>query len=555
MGHSNKRGLTRQQVDGGKSAKTRMDILKRFLQRHSRQFSKQAVERDAPQTHKALNDVRQDLISLSELSSRLWRSLSLEHGLDEILAAAMQLMGAVKGNVQLFNNDALTIAAQSGFAQPFLDHFRTVSASDNSVCGQALRQREQIIVEDVEQDERFAQQRIIARNAGYRAVVSTPILNWQGAPLGMVSVHFDSPHTPSPPQLARLDQYIRHAGDFIQRFRTEQELHNSEEQVRAILDATADAIITVDGDGTILTFNRAAERIFGYSAVEVIRCHFSMLVPPDDRAAYDSFFRNDTRNAMRRIHGKPHNLYAYRKNGERFPVRLTVCEVDHENLYVGSIHDMSVHNALQEEVLRIASLEQQRIGQELHDGTQQELAGLGLLAQALVEELHPDHGKAHHMAARLAKGIAQTNHHVQALARGMLPVSIEGSHLMRALAELVSQTESASGLACRFECPQRVDVGSSEVATHLYKIVQEAISNAIKHAHCTTISVQLKREDSRAVVEIDDNGTGIHFQNTTNHGAGMRLMAYRSGLIGGELIIAASKEGGTSVKCSVALKP
>ena len=235
MGYSSKTDQKKQHGNVGSSAgkrgKAGIDILKRFVQQRSRHASGNSSEPVKEYGNDAPNGVRRDLISLSDLNSRLWRSLSLEHGLDEILAAAMKLLCATRGNVQLIYDNTLRIVAQSGFSTPFLNAFSAVRADDDSACGRALRQREQIVIEDVEKDELFAPFRRIAREAGYRAVVSTPVLNWHGTPLGMVSVHFDSPHRPSLQQLAQLDQYIRQAGDFIQRFRTEQELRTSVEKI------------------------------------------------------------------------------------------------------------------------------------------------------------------------------------------------------------------------------------------------------------------------------------------------------------------------------------
>ena len=108
------------------------------------------------------------------------------------------------------------------------------------------------------------------------------------------------------------------------------------------------------------------------------------------------------------------------------------------------MRDLSEHQALQEDVLRIASLEQRRIGQELHDATQQELTGLGLMAQSLAERLRrTNNNEALTMAARLAKGIERANQNVQFLARGLVPTTIDRRSLMTVLAELVANSNCA----------------------------------------------------------------------------------------------------------------
>lgn len=174
------------------------------------------------------------LARLSELSLRLWRSGTLAEGLEEMLAAAMKLLGAEKGQLQLLDptTGVLTIRCQHGFAQPFLDSLREVTAADETACGRSLRDGERVIIEDIEADPRSEPLRPLARAAGYRAVISNPLVGADGTRLGMVSVYFRSVHRPAEQELRHLDLYLRHAGDFVQRCRVEEALRESEEALR-----------------------------------------------------------------------------------------------------------------------------------------------------------------------------------------------------------------------------------------------------------------------------------------------------------------------------------
>jgi PAS domain S-box-containing protein len=174
------------------------------------------------------------LAKLNDLSTRLWRSRSLSEGLDEILAAVIELLGAEKGNIQLLDakGAVLSIVAQHGFEPAFLEFFREVSATDDSACGRALRSAQRIVIEDVETDTPYAPFRAVARAAGYRSVISVPLVGADGAQLGMVSTHFRLIHRPSEQELRRLDLYLRQACDFIQRCKLEQVLQQSEEALR-----------------------------------------------------------------------------------------------------------------------------------------------------------------------------------------------------------------------------------------------------------------------------------------------------------------------------------
>ena len=174
------------------------------------------------------------LAKLNEWSTRLWRARCLDEGLDEILGAVMELLGAEKGNIQLLdaNGSTLSIVVQRGFEQDFLEFFREVSAADDSTCGRALRSGHRIVIEDVETDGPFEPLRPIARAAGFRSVTSSPLVSVDGAPLGMVSTHFGMVHRPSEQEIRRLDLYLRLASDFIQRCKLEQVLHQNEEALR-----------------------------------------------------------------------------------------------------------------------------------------------------------------------------------------------------------------------------------------------------------------------------------------------------------------------------------
>src|SRR5258707_15707441 len=144
------------------------------------------------------------LKQLNEASSRLWQAHELHAGLNEILGVAIELLGADKGNVQLFDTTrkVLVFAAHQGFEQPFLDFFKEVSAEFETCCGRALRSGRRTFVEDVEAEEGFASfgagfSAAGFFSAGFRAVQSTPLVGRDGRPLGMLSTHFRNVHRPT----------------------------------------------------------------------------------------------------------------------------------------------------------------------------------------------------------------------------------------------------------------------------------------------------------------------------------------------------------------------
>ena len=174
------------------------------------------------------------LAELNEWSTRLWRSRSLDEGLNEILAAVIELLGAEKGEIQLLDvtGSTLSVVVQRGFEQDSLELCREVSAANASACASALRSGQRLVIEDAETDAPYAPFRAVARAAGYRSVICTPLVNALGTPLGVVSTYFQLIHRPSEQESGRLALYLRQASDFIQRCKMEQILQRSEEALR-----------------------------------------------------------------------------------------------------------------------------------------------------------------------------------------------------------------------------------------------------------------------------------------------------------------------------------
>lgn len=329
----------------------------------------------------------------------------------------------------------------------------------------------------------------------------------------------------------------------------------SEYRIRAVLDAATNAIVTIDASGRIETFNRAAERIFGYTADEIIGQNVCLLMPDPYRQHHDEYLRRYRETGEAQIIGKPRELNGLRKDGTVFPLELSVSAVPELGLFTAMIRDLTTEKTLQREILQIATLEQRRIGQELHDVTQQELTGLGLLAANLADALREkDAPELHELAERLAGGIAAANLGVRALAKGLLPGNVQAESLAPALAELAETTRRQHGIDCRFEGPNAADVGDDITAMHLYRIAQEAVNNAIKHAEAGNIAIRLHVADAALELEIRDDGVGTDQPGAASRqrrGLGLRTMAQRCGLIGGELSIDRLEGGGTRVACTV----
>jgi PAS domain S-box-containing protein len=343
----------------------------------------------------------------------------------------------------------------------------------------------------------------------------------------------------------------------VRRKLAEAALRDSEERLRAILQTAVEGIITIDDRGTIESLNPAAEKIFGYQAQEVVGQSVKRLMPTPYRDEHDTYLANYLRTGRARIIGIGREVLGLRKDGTVFPMDLSVSEVRlaHKRLFTGFVRDISDRKRLEKEVLQISELEQRRIGQDLHDGLCQQLAGIELMSEVLKQKLSRTSPTAAAQAAKIAEVVRAAIGETRMLARGLSPVDVESNGLMSALQELASNTEQLFRVACRFECPRPVLVRDHAAATHLYRIAQEAINNAIKHGKARQIALRLTARKDQANLAVIDDGCGFVAKPKQTRGMGLRIMQYRAGMIGASLEIRPAKGRGILVSCTFKTDP
>ncbi|HEX4613448.1 MAG TPA: PAS domain-containing protein [Urbifossiella sp.] len=214
--------------------------------------------------------------------------------------------------------------------------------------------------------------------------------------------------------------------------------------------------------------------------------------------------------------------------------------------YLGVCFDITPRKNLERELLEITARGQQAFGQELHDGVGQDLTGLGLMAQTLAQRL-PEGGPDSRLAARLAAELAQAHEKIRDLSRGVIPVEVDGRGLAAALAELAARAADQSGVAVAADCPAGVEVPDHATATHMFRIAQEAVANALRHGRPRHVRVSLAAGPTDLRLRIADDGTGVGPRPRSPNGLGLRIMRYRAGLIGGTLDLGPADPSGTIV--------
>jgi two-component system, LuxR family, sensor kinase FixL len=329
----------------------------------------------------------------------------------------------------------------------------------------------------------------------------------------------------------------------------ESAVRDREERLRAILETAVEGIITIDERGLIESFNRASETIFGYTAAEVIGKNVSVLMSAPHRERHDGYLENYRHTGHAKIIGIGRETFARKKDGTLFPIDLSVSEVrlSDRRIFTGFIRDITERKRLEKEVLEISEREQRRIGRDLHDGLCQHLAGIEMLSQVLAQKLSPKSKDAAARATDIAKAVRESISQTRLLARGLSPVTLESEGLMSALAELALNTEKIFRVRCVFDCPDLVKFPDHAAATHLFRIAQEAVSNAIKHGRAKTITIHLREDAERVRLRVDDDGRGFPENFSGGSGMGLRIMQTRIGMVSGALAVERLETGGTSV--------
>lgn len=332
----------------------------------------------------------------------------------------------------------------------------------------------------------------------------------------------------------------------------EEALRREHQLTATILNTCGALIVALDREGRIRRFNHACERTTGYSFEEVRgKVFLDLFAPPDERAAEREVFERVLSGRDPVQHESP----LMTKSGGRRLVAWSngapsAGDVDEGVKVIKTGIDITERKQLEAEILRISDYEKQRIGQDLHDGLGQHLTGIELMTEVLEQQLAKESKSGAARAFEIAEHVREAIHQTRMLARGLAPVTLESEGLMCGLQELALTTQSLFKVACSLRCDPPVLMEDKQAAMHLYRIAQEAVSNAIKHGKAKRIEIGLNETEGRINLAVHDDGTGFSKVPRTK-GMGLRIMRYRAGMIGGSLVVQHGAAGGTTVVCSV----
>ena len=362
----------------------------------------------------------------------------------------------------------------------------------------------------------------------------------------------------------------------------EDELQRERAFLRQVIDATPSMIFVKDRDGRFLLGNAALARSCGTTVEQLTGrtdadfhrtpdqiAHFQQidhevmssgkawLIPEEEITQADGQLRwfstgkvplfNDE-GVCDKVLGVATDITEQRHTQKELEQRVAVRTAELVAANEKLTAQMEERNRLENALLDISEQEQRRLGQDLHDGLCQSLSGLAFMARSLTKTLEAQAlaGPVAE-AARLAELLHQTVEESRNIAKGLHPVVMDAEGLVSALHELAAR--SSGSIACRLRCEHMVPITDNGVALHLYRIAQEAVTNALKHSDARSITLSLRLRQNLLSLSVADDGCGIPDVIHASHGMGVRLMKYRADVIGADFSIGRRKSHGTRITC------
>src|SRR5690349_4140107 len=328
----------------------------------------------------------------------------------------------------------------------------------------------------------------------------------------------------------------------------------SEEVLRSqalAIEVMHEGVVLSDSAGVIRMTNPALDRMFGTVAGSLIGKHLRALPcdPPLDRRIAESA---DQATASA---GAPLVSELMVRGSQEGDVTLfveaaiTSLVLRGERFWLTVLQDATTRRLLEREVLEASNREQQRIGNDLHDGLGQELTGIALLLRGLENRAEREAPGLSASIEEIALLVNDAICTTRALARGLSPVTFDRGGLALALEELARRLSAMFHISVRCEADDRLDRGLESVnALHLYRIAQEAVTNAAQHGAAGQVSIELRFDAERGLLRIQDNGHGFN-PAMQSKGLGLRIMHYRAQMMAGSLRIESARSRGTVISC------
>jgi two-component system sensor histidine kinase UhpB len=348
----------------------------------------------------------------------------------------------------------------------------------------------------------------------------------------------------------------------------------------AIIRSSREAIITVDEDERILMFNPTAEQLFGIAAYEAIGTPLERLMPSRFRNAHAMHVRQfGVTGVSDRQMGKQKVLFGLRANGQEFPIEASISQIRDINgkLYTVMLRDVTERvradttlkasreelRSLSANLQHVREEEKHRIARELHDDPGQQLTALKMELSSVEEALYDTHSvidpdlrdQLTTQIQGMRRLIDMTVASVRRIAADLRPVMLDDLGLVPAIEWLVNDFTIRYGIAVEANVEHRDTKFGPDAATTLFRIVQEALTNAARHSDATLVTLTISVDAGECTLRVDDNGHGEARPTVTEGKSfgllGMRERAY---MLGGQVQIENATGRGFTVTVKLPLR-
>ena len=331
--------------------------------------------------------------------------------------------------------------------------------------------------------------------------------------------------------------------DVTARRDSERRLRRSEELLRATTANTADTLLLLDTAMRVRFVNKS---LSGLSSEQLIGRGFDTLLPESARASI-------LHKLAQLLEGGEAITFEFESTQEGlaryFENRAVLVRAGDIATGISiAMRDITQRKRLEQEILDVSDRERQSIGRDLHDGLGQELTGVALMLRGLAGRIQQRCPDVVENVNEIVGHLNQSIETARSLARGLLPVRTETGGLISALRALASRSRDVYGLEVTFNCAVMRGFDLSETnASHLYRITQEALTNAARHGRATLVNISLRAEDEGFRLSITDNGSGFSGAAPSASGMGLKIMKYRADMIGAKFDIGSNEPHGATV--------
>ena len=557
-------------------------------------FSRWSLDRDARGRPASILETNTDVSARKRAEQQqraLYRFAQLQHiatNLAEIYEAAvdaiLSALSCHRASILLFDKEnVMRFVAWRGLSEGYRK-----AVEGHSPWRPDAKSPEPVCINDVDIADIPKSLKSTIRSEGIRAAAFIPLVSSQKL-IGKFMTYYDAPHVFTDEELKLATTIATQLAQAIEHKRDEEALRESEARLRATVEQATAGVARCDTNGGIVFANRTLCKMLGYTESELIGKNIANVTHPDDAKKNMRLFQRMIRNgkpfaiekryvrkdgsvlwadvsasAVRGPNGKTQSTVAVivditeRKKAEK---ALQKSNEALEQLVDQRTKALSMANAelkgeierrkgLEGEILAISDREQQRLGQELHDGLCQHLTAVAFMTRSIALRL-----KNHRVIEvgdieKIAQLVNDAATDTRDLSRALHRLDVDSAGFVDALRDLVDREIWRT--PCRLEVSPSFRIEDDNAAAHLYRIAREAVINANKHAQAREIVVRLEKSRQEMVLRVIDDGVGFSEELKPKQGLGFHIMSYRAQLTGGRLEIDSSKHAGTRVSCYLA---